>query len=47
MIELTGIYDFMLPLLVSCMLAYGVAEWFGNMPIYEALRERARRPQAA
>jgi CIC family chloride channel protein len=46
MIELTGIYDFMLPLLVSCMMAYGVAEWLGNMPIYEALRERslARRP---
>ncbi|HEY4302570.1 MAG TPA: H(+)/Cl(-) exchange transporter ClcA [Candidatus Didemnitutus sp.] len=45
MIELTGIYDFMLPLLVSCMLAYGVAEWLGNMPIYEALRERSRHPR--
>jgi CIC family chloride channel protein len=44
MIELTGVYDFMLPLLVSCMLAYGVAEWLGNTPIYEALRERARHP---
>lgn len=44
MIELTGSYDFMLPLLVSCMGAYGVAEWLGNMPIYEALRERARDP---
>ncbi|HVU18487.1 MAG TPA: H(+)/Cl(-) exchange transporter ClcA [Candidatus Didemnitutus sp.] len=42
MIELTGSYDFMLPLLVSCMLAYGVAEWLGNMPIYEALRERSQ-----
>jgi chloride channel protein, CIC family len=44
MIELTGVYDFMLPLLVSCMVAYGVAEWLGNMPIYEALRERSRHP---
>jgi CIC family chloride channel protein len=39
MIELTGIYDFMLPLLVSCLCAYGVAEWLGNKPIYDALRE--------
>ncbi len=44
MIELTGVYDFMLPLLVSCLLSYGVAEWLGNTPIYEALRERARHP---
>ncbi|HWA25729.1 MAG TPA: H(+)/Cl(-) exchange transporter ClcA [Lacunisphaera sp.] len=42
MIELTGMYDFMLPLLVSCLLAYGVAEWLGNLPIYEALRLRSR-----
>ena len=41
MIELTGVYGFMLPLLVSCMAAYGVAEMMGNLPIYEALRERA------
>ncbi len=45
LIELTGVYDFMLPLLVSCMMAYGVAEWLGNAPIYEALR--ARRAAAA
>lgn len=42
MIELTGSYGFMLPLLVSCLLAYGVAEWLGNTPIYEALRQRSR-----
>jgi chloride channel protein, CIC family len=42
MIELTGVYGFMLPLLVSCLLAYGVAEWLGNMPVYEALRLRSR-----
>jgi len=42
MIELTGQYDFMLPLLVSCFAAYGIAEALGNEPIYEALRERGR-----
>lgn len=41
MIELTGEYGFMLPLLVSCLAAYGVAEALGDMPIYEALRERS------
>jgi CIC family chloride channel protein len=41
MIELTGQYDFMLPLLVACFAAYGVAEALGDRPIYEALRERS------
>jgi CIC family chloride channel protein len=41
MIELTGEYGFMLPLLVSCLAAYGVAEALGDRPIYEALRERS------
>lgn len=41
MIELTGAYGFMLPLLVSCLAAYGVAEALGNTPIYEALRQRS------
>jgi CIC family chloride channel protein len=40
MIELTGVYDFMLPLLVSCFAAYGIAEAFRDTPIYEALLER-------
>jgi len=47
MIELTGKYDYMLPLLVSCFAAYGVAEALKDVPIYEALRERAMRPAAA
>lgn len=41
MIELTGQYSFMLPLLVSCLAAYGIAEALGNTPIYDALRERS------
>jgi CIC family chloride channel protein len=41
MIELTGQYAFMLPLLVSCFAAYGVAEAMGDRPIYEALGERS------
>jgi chloride channel protein, CIC family len=44
MIELTGEYNFMLPLLVSCFAAYGVAEALRDRPIYEALRERAKAP---
>jgi len=41
MIELTGQYGYMLPLLVSGLAAYGVAEALGDRPIYEALRERS------
>jgi CIC family chloride channel protein len=43
MVELTGKYDFMLPLLVACFAAYGIAEALGDRPIYESLRERAER----
>ena len=41
MIELTGEYGFMLPLLVGCFAAYGIAEALGDKPIYEVLRERS------
>lgn len=47
MIELTGKYDFMLPLLVSCLVAYGIAEALKCAPIYEALRERSQARAAA
>ena len=47
MIELTGSYDYMLPLLVSCFAAYGIAEALRDKPIYEALRERSARRAAA
>ena len=47
MTELTGKYDFMLPLLVSGFAAYGVAEALGDKPIYEALRERSGRASPA
>jgi CIC family chloride channel protein len=43
MTELTGKYDFMLPLLVSSFAAYGIAEAMRDKPIYEALRERSMR----
>lgn len=46
MIELTGVYGFMLPLLVACLTAYGVAEALGNTPIYEALRLRSQAAAA-
>lgn len=40
MLEMTGEYGFMLPLLTSCLIAYGVAEAVGSVPIYRALRDR-------
>ncbi len=43
MIELTGQYDFMLPVLACSLVAYGIAEALGDKPVYEALRERAMR----
>lgn len=43
MVELTGEYGFMLPLLVSCLIAYGIAEGMRSEPIYEALRLRTQR----
>lgn len=41
MVELTGKYDFMLPLL-GCLVAYGVAEALRDTPINEALRDQAK-----
>lgn len=46
MIELTGKYDFMLPLLACCLVAYGVAEALRDTPVYEALRDRAKHLEA-
>ncbi len=39
-LEMTGNYDQMLPLLASCFCAYAVAEYLKDMPIYEALLQR-------
>lgn len=39
-IEMTGNYAQMLPLLVACFCAYVVAEGLGELPIYENLLER-------
>jgi CIC family chloride channel protein len=36
-IEMTGNYSLMLPLLVSCFFAYAAAELFKSKPIYEAM----------
>jgi len=47
MVELTGKYDYMLPLLVSCFAAYGVAEAMNDVPIYEASRSRAKQRMEA
>lgn len=39
-VEMTGNYAQMLPLLVACFCAYAVAEFMKDLPIYEALLER-------
>lgn len=39
-VEMTGNYYQMLPLLISCFCAYAVAEFLKNLPIYEALLQR-------
>lgn len=39
-IEMTGNYEQMLPLLISCFFAYAVAEALKDLPIYEVLLER-------
>jgi CIC family chloride channel protein len=39
-VEMTGNYRQMLPLLVACFCAYAVAELLKDLPIYEALLER-------
>jgi chloride channel protein, CIC family len=39
-VEMTGDYELMLPLLISCFCAYAVAELMKDLPIYEALLER-------
>jgi CIC family chloride channel protein len=39
-VEMTGNYSQMLPLLVSCFCAYIIAEVLKDLPIYEALLER-------
>lgn len=39
-LEMTGNYEQMLPLLISCFFAYAVAEYLKDLPIYEVLLER-------
>ncbi|GIW46101.1 MAG: voltage gated Cl- channel protein [Candidatus Binatia bacterium] len=40
MIEMTGNYSLVLPLLGACLTAYGIADFLRDRPIYEALLER-------
>jgi chloride channel protein, CIC family len=40
MVEMTGNYSLVLPLLAASLTAYGVADLLGDRPIYEALLER-------
>ena len=40
MVEMTGNYSLVLPLLVACLTASGIADFLGDRPVYEALLER-------
>jgi CIC family chloride channel protein len=42
-VELTGAYELILPVLVTCVTAHVVAEWLHGRPIYEVLLERTLR----
>lgn len=42
-IELTGNYTLILPLFIACFSALLVADWAGNLPLYEALLENDSR----
>lgn len=44
-LEMTGDYEQMLPLMVSCFTAYAIAELARNLPIYESLLQRDLRGQ--
>jgi len=49
MVEMTGNYSLVLPLLTACLTAYGVADLLRDRPVYEALlaRELLRGHEAA
>lgn len=40
MVEMTGNYSLVLPLVVACLTAYGLADFLRDLPVYEALLER-------
>ena len=40
MVEMTGNYSLVLPLLAASLTAYGIADFLGDRPVYEALLER-------
>lgn len=39
-LELTGAFEIVLPVLVTCVVAHVAAEWFGGRPVYEQLLDR-------
>ena len=42
-VELTGGYELILPVIITCVTAHVVAEWLHGRPIYEVLLERSLR----
>jgi chloride channel protein, CIC family len=43
MVEMTGNYSLVLPLLTASLVAYGIADYLKDRPVYEALLERDMR----
>jgi CIC family chloride channel protein len=43
MVEMTGNYSLILPLVVACLTAYGIADFLRDLPVYEALLQRDLR----
>jgi len=42
-VELTGAFELILPLMVTCVTAHVVAQALGGQPVYEMLFERSER----
>ena len=43
MVEMTANYALVLPLVVACLTAYGIADYLRDLPVYEALLQRDLR----
>jgi chloride channel protein, CIC family len=42
-LEITGAYDLLLPLMIDSIIFYGIPEYFKDKPIYEALMQKVSK----
>lgn len=45
-LEMTGAYDLLLPMMVVSIISYGIPEFFGDKPIYESLLQKSLKGSA-